>query len=462
MKTDQFGMDLTAASDAAAQQYDTTLMAYLGLRKETGDQLRDLFAADPEMPMAFLMRGNFMKLFCKPGLDRKAKESLDGADAAIAKHGASPRERLHREALASWCRGDMRGAIRAWEAILLDWPHDMLAMRLAHFMHFYMGDSQGMRDSILRVLPHWSRGMPAYGFVVGYKAFGLEEAGDYAAAEAAGREAVEINPRDIWATHAVAHVMEMQGRHAEGVRWLDGFSANWGECNNFAYHAWWHKALFHLERDEYDMALQLYDTRIRADQSDDYLDMSNAIAMLTRFEQHGIDVGDRWSELADKCEPKVDDHIFVFHDMHYLMALAAGGRDAKVELLLSSMREAAARTDTTEGPIFARVGLPLAEAIVAIRKGDHAKAVALAEPIRREIVRIGGSHAQRDVFSRMIIDAALQAGQSRLARALLAERTALNPNNVWGWRRTADAMMQLGDASGAARARAEAKVRLAA
>src|SRR3546814_12099899 len=79
-----------------------------------------------------------------------------------------------------------------------------------------------MRDSIHRLLPAWDDAMPSYGFLKGCQAFGLEETADYARAEAAGREAVERNPSDVWATHAVAHVMAMQGRHREGVAWLAG------------------------------------------------------------------------------------------------------------------------------------------------------------------------------------------------------------------------------------------------
>src|SRR3546814_615754 len=177
-----------------------------------------------------------------------------------------------------------------------------------------MGGSAAMRDSVHRRRPAWDDAMPSYGFLKGCQAFGLEETADYARAEAAGREAVERNPSDVWATHAVAHVMEMQGRHREGVAWLAGLSDNWRDCNNFAYHTWWHRCLFHLELGEADAALALYDGEVRADQSEDYLDMSNAISLLWRFEQEGVDVGTRWEELAAKAVAKIDDHIFAFHD----------------------------------------------------------------------------------------------------------------------------------------------------
>ena len=79
------------------------------------------------------------------------------------------------------------------------------------------------------------------------------------AAEPSGRAAIEIDPGDLWGAHAVAHVMEMQGRHAEGIAWLDELEPNWEGGNNLLHHLWWHRALFHLERREFDAVLDLYD-----------------------------------------------------------------------------------------------------------------------------------------------------------------------------------------------------------
>ena len=319
-----------------------------------------------------------------------------------------------------------------------------------------------MRDSVARSLPYWHAELPGYGFVLGLNAFGLEETGNYADAEPAGRRAVEINAQDIWATHAVAHVMEMQGRHRDGIAWLDGLSANWDGCNNFRYHAWWHKCLFHLELGQVDVILGLYDTEVRADTgSADYLDMSNAIALLWRLEEVGVDVGGRWVELADKAEDKIHDHIFAFHDAHYMMALAADNRRKAISAMLESLEGAAAAEDTTEGPVFRDVGKPLCQAVAAFGDGEYDRVVALLRPVRRQVFRIGGSHAQRDLFFRMLTAAALRSDQHRFARALLAERNALNPNSPWGLEREAQALDELGEAAAAEDARQRAAALMA-
>jgi len=455
---DERGLELTAASEAAVTHFDATINAYLGLRLDTGDHLKALFAADSSMPMAHVVNGYFFKLFCTPVLEAKALDRL--ASARALGGDITDREALHVEALDAWCRNDLVAATGRWEEILLDYPQDVLALRLAHFTHFYLGAADQMRDSIARVLPHWDEATPGYWYVQGFHAFGLEEAGDYAAAETIGRQAVGKNPEDIWTTHAVAHVYEMQGRHREGVKWLTDLSANWGACNNFAYHTWWHLALYHLELEQFDAVLDLYDTRFRNVESDDYLDISNAVAMLWRLGEQGVNVENRWRELADKSETRINDHILVFADAHYVMALAADNRFDVAERLVGSMPDRIS-AQTTEAPIFEDIGRPLCESVIAYENGDFLKVMRLLAPLRYEIRRIGGSNAQRDLFQRLLISSALKAGEFRYARALLSERTTLNPNGVWGWNRTAESLDGLGEREEAARARQAANQLLA-
>ncbi|MFO1265635.1 MAG: hypothetical protein U1F67_01760 [Rubrivivax sp.] len=78
-------------------------------------------------------------------------------------------------------------------------------------------------------------------------AFGLEETGDYARAERGGQRAIELEPRDTWAWHAVAHVHEMRNAPEDGIAWLLN-AAHWSRDSFFAAHNWWHLALFKPSR----------------------------------------------------------------------------------------------------------------------------------------------------------------------------------------------------------------------
>ncbi|GAB4359234.1 MAG: tetratricopeptide repeat protein [Kiloniellaceae bacterium] len=430
MQHDIRGLAQTAASAEAMGAFDATVEAYLGFQLSTGDRLKETLALDPAMPLAHALKGCFLLLFAKRGLAERAEKALADARAAGAKAGLTAREAQHLTALEAWLAGDMAAAAESYDAILLDHPHDIVALKLAQYLHFYLGDAAAMRGSVARPFHAWDEAVPGYGYVLGLKAFALEESGDYAAAEAVGRAAVERNPGDIWAAHAVAHVMEMQDRPGEGASWIDGLERHWAGCNNFAYHVYWHRCLFLLDQGRSDEVLRHYDDKVRADKSEEYLDISNAVALLWRLEQRGVDVGDRWAELAEKAAALGEDHMLVFADAHFMMALAAAGRPGAAETLLESL-ERFATGYGTEADVAHEVGLPLCRAVLAHRRGRYCEAVDALLPHRAALHRIGGSRAQRDLFEQLLIDAAVKGGKTALARALLSERADIRRDNAW-------------------------------
>jgi len=455
------GLEITAASEAAVRDFDATVAQYLRFGLDTGDCLKRTLAEDPEMALAHCVKGYFFMLFCVPALAVKARASLEAGRRSAAERGATERERRHLDALDAWTRGEFEEAVSHLEVILAAHPRDILALKLAHYLHFYLGDDANHRDSIGRVLHAWDDTVDGYGYVLGMHAFALEESGAYAEAEQAGRAAVERNPADLWAVHAVAHVMEMQDRRREGIAWIRESEPQLGDCNNFGYHVWWHLALFHLELEEVEAVLRLYDERMRADLSDEYLDICNATSMLWRLEERGVDVGDRWNELAERCEARTSDHQMVFPDVHYMFALAAGGRDAAVERMLDSMRTFA-EGGATEQRVMREAGVSIGRAIAHWYRGEYAAVVDVLAPVRYRLPLIGGSHAQRDLFHQVLIAAALASGRHETARALLSERAARKPRNPWTWKRCAQALAELDDDEGAVQARDTAARLLAA
>ena len=106
---------------------------------------------------------------------------------------------------------DLDRTLAIWETILADHPTDALALRLAHLKYFWLGRPRDMVASVERVVPRWGRDLPGWGAVLSCRCFAHEECGDYATAEAAGRAAVELDPADLWATHAVAPTLAAAG-----------------------------------------------------------------------------------------------------------------------------------------------------------------------------------------------------------------------------------------------------------
>jgi tetratricopeptide (TPR) repeat protein len=453
MYRDRRGLELTAASQEAAEAFDATVGAYLRFGRDTGEQLKALGQADPDMPLGVCLRGYFFNLMGVGALRPRAAKAAEQARAQADR--ATARERLHIAALEAWNRGDLASAAKAWEAALFEHPRDILAMKLAHFAHFYQGDLRNHRDSVARCLHAWDASVPGYGNVLGMRAFGLEELGEYQAAESFGRMAVEHAPDDPWPVHAVAHVMEMQGRPAEGIAWITGLEPQWDRANNFRYHLWWHRMLMHLARGEYDQVLKLYDETLWDPRSDEYLDLCNDTAILLRLELHGVEVGDRWKPVAEKVKARTGEQILTFIDAHWAIALAAGAPE-HAAILVDSMRSHKAEPGNTNAPVMARTGVPLVESLIAWRKHEYDRACDLMLPIRYDIQFVGGSHAQRDLFHMVLVDSALKAGRLQLARMLLSERTGDKPGSGWSWLRYGEALERLGESGQAAAARARA------
>jgi tetratricopeptide (TPR) repeat protein len=360
------------------------------------------------MPMALCLQGYFLHLMGLPGLAAKARKVFD----SLAGASANPREKAHIAALGAWCDGELERVTALLDGILAEHPRDFLALKLANYLYFYMGDAANVRDGPARALKSWDEKLPGYGHLLALHAFGLEESGDYAAAERTGRRATEINPADPWAVHAVAHVMEMQDRAAEGVEWIETLAPHWDAANFFRFHLWWHLALMHWSDGRPERALALYDSQVWADGSSENLSLCNDISMLARLELAGIDVGGRWDAAAAVVREQAGGSVLAFVDAHYALALGAvpplEGRG-------------------TTGRVHGAVGSALCEAAVAWRTKDHARVVARLAPVHKELRRIGGSHAQRDLFILLLLDSALKTSNMTLARTLLAERAAQRP-----------------------------------
>jgi len=439
---DRRNLALTASSQAAVDAYDKAAELFHGYYGDPIGALDAALADDPSLAMAHLAKAGILLTTSEKAAEPIARAHVE----AVATQGnrLQARETGHVAACRAWLGGDWRRAVELWSDVAVEHPHDALAIQLAHLGDFYLGQSAMLRNRVARVLPYWHEAMPGYGYLLGMHAFGLEECGDYAAAEREGKRAVELNARDPWAIHAVAHVMEMQGRLAEGIRWLESRAPDWSPDNAFAFHNWWHLALYYLDLGDHARVLELYDARIRPGRSQVVLEMIDATAMLWRLTLRGADVGERWRELADSWAPLAEDAHYAFNDVHALMAFVADGRVALQRKLVRAMR-CRILGSSTNVAMTREVGLPLANGLVAFGRGQYAAAVEFLRSVRPVASRFGGSHAQRDVIDLTLIEAALRAGEGRLARALASERTHLKPTSTFNWRLTARAQSLLGE-----------------
>jgi hypothetical protein len=419
------GYTLTGATSRSLPHYESAVRQ---LNLFVGDPVATVDAAIAESPdfvMAHALRAYLHLLGTEPAGVPVAYQAFDCASTIAA----TEREAAHLTAISCLINGRWHQASRVLEDIAIKHPHDLLALQAGHQVDFFRGDSRMLRDRIARALPAWTPEVPGYHTMLGMHAFGLEEMGQYAQAESSGREAVEREPRDSWAQHAVAHVLEMQGRQRDGIIWMQGNTDGWSRDNFFAVHNWWHLALYHLDLGDVETVLALFDGPIYGTRSSVILDMVDASAMLWRLHLRGIDVGERWDVVADAWEPIVDQSIYAFNDAHAMMAFVGANRRASAQRLIAAQNDAMMAEHSDNAAFTREVGHPVALAIQAFGDGNYGETVRQLRGVRNIAHRFGGSHAQRDVLDLTLIEAALRSGQQALALALSAERAAVKPHS---------------------------------
>jgi hypothetical protein len=438
MHKDARGVAVTVSDPDALEAYERALHAFQTYRGDPLKPLDEALAIDAGFAAAYAAKALVLCTFFERRFMRDAVATLAAGREALER--ATPRERALAYAAGEIARGQWHAGVRGLEEVLVEHPRDILALQAAHLMDFYRGDALNLRNRVSRVVPAWDRAVPGYAYVLGMHAFGFEECNEYAAAERIGRSAVALSGDDSWGVHAVAHVMEMQGRIAEGLDWYEATRAVWsGEDNGFAFHNAWHVALFHMDRADYARALEIFDARL-AGGGETALVRVDASALLWRLRLEGLDVASRFAPIADAWERSLDAEggFYAFNDFHAALALAAAGRREA----LGRLREALARGEREPGAnadMTRQVARGACEAAIDYCEGRFASAAEKLAGVRDGASRFGGSHAQRDLLTLTLIDAATQAGSRDLARHHANERLVHKPASEWGRRLAARA-----------------------
>uniref|UniRef100_A0A9J8A698 Tetratricopeptide repeat protein 38 n=1 Tax=Cyprinus carpio carpio TaxID=630221 RepID=A0A9J8A698_CYPCA len=398
------GLPLSTSSNEACKLYDAILSQYVSWRNnETLGGIEGCItavkAADPDFVMGHVIStglelvGTGSSVLRDERLASAVRRTLELANT----QELTSRERNHVKAVELFSKGALHKACEVWEGILVDHPTDMLALKFAHDGFFYLGEQTQMRNSVARVLPHWKPQMPFYSYLKGMYSFGLLETRLYDEAEKMAKEALALTPEDGWSVHAVAHVHEMKAEMDKGLMFMASTEKDWMVCDMLACHNYWHWALYHIEK-----------VSRRSVKSGAMLDVVDSCSLLYRLELEGVSVKDRYRELLQVTQPHTEDHTLLFNDLHFLMVSLGSKETGTTQRLLESLQELA--KDPAENhqlQIAERVGLPMCQALLEYDQGNYSQAVELLKPIKDRVVEIGGSDAQRDVFSQLLIHAAM-------------------------------------------------------
>jgi hypothetical protein len=396
MLTDHFAGEHSTRSAEAVQAFEGAVHC-LAMHRSVAAALHDALSRDSRFVAAHALGGICAVLTGRAAGMAEAAAHLKSSEASLSDGGGGTSgERALVRALAYSAAGHLGRAAAVLEQHAETHPHDFLAIKLAHSLRFMTGAPRRMLVTVSSALKHWTANRAGYGYLLGCKAFALEETGDLAAAERASRTAIELQPDDVWGLHALAHVLEMSGRTREGCHLLEARLRKDEDPQGFGRHLVWHLALFHLAQGGEADALALFDDKMLPVADGDFRDMANAVSLLWRLEQHGVNVGPRWQMVGEVAARHSDDCTYVFASLHDLLTLLRAGRHRAAADLMAKMKMAAAIDDTDQARVAGRVGVAVARAISAATSGKPARSALTALAAR--LIQLGGSHTQRDLF----------------------------------------------------------------
>lgn len=423
MAQDALGNEVSRASDKTLQGIDDFVTGFLGYEKKAANIIGTA-DGEPDAVLANVYAGFTWMFLEANGAKEAASAYLKRAQAAEA--GANERERMLLAQLEAWIADDVPRVQAIGDEIVARYPRDLASVKLHQYFSFNRGDAKNMLRIAQAALRHIADNPHIHGML----AFGYEQMHELETAEREARLALTLKTKEPWAQHALAHVMLGMGRVAEGVEFLAEAQKTWVDLNSFMYtHNWWHKALFHISQGDEQAVFDAYDRHVWGVEPDYSQDQVNAISLLARMEVAGMDVGGRWEDVASHMRGRARDTIQPFLTLQYLYGLARAER-AEADELMRAVEEKAATSTAFDRVVWQEVALPGARGVLAHARRDYSAAAKWLGVANPRMIEIGGSHAQRDLFGQLLLDAHLKLGNWAIAKQMLEMRRTWDPDGV--------------------------------
>jgi hypothetical protein len=423
--TDRRGLPLSTASDAAAAHYRDGIDLLLAAWPGADAALDQAIATDPDFALA---HAALARLHAMRGEAAPAKVRVAAARDLVA--AGTERERSHVDAIALGIEGQPAKALEQVLTHLESWPRDavILALPLGAFGLFAFSGradhDQARVDLCERHARHYGDG--DWWFLT-YHGWAHTENGDVTRGRMLAQRAFDLRPDNANAVHALAHAMFEDGSIADAEALISEWLPGYGRPGPLYSHIAWHRALLALENDNADRALAIYRCQLHSTRTvaPPLIAVSDGAALLWRLRLAGHDVPKAHAEEAARyAEQAFPAAGFAFADVHLaLIAAVSGDRDAL------QRRIEAVESSVAAGAVPAGSVVPaLCRAVLAFADEDYAACVRLMEPAAGDVVRIGGSHAQRQVFEDTLTVALMRSGETAKARVLLDQRLHRRPS----------------------------------
>ena len=440
------GLTITTNSPAAADLYQEGVDLVLSQNYGPDVKLNAAIEADEGFAMAHVVNAYVLHLQMNVPAAREAAEKAVELSA-----GCSQEERQIARIMHSFTHGKGTEAIGLVDEHLIDFPTDTLAMRVAQRLYMLGCFGAGVPDFPNNLMAMMRKVAPANGddwAFLGQYAFAHHETNQPEKAMELATRSLEGNPQNAVACHSVTHSYFEQGDAMNGGRWLADWLDGFDRRASYNTHLSWHLALFELAQGRYSQALDLYETHIRPGvQARNLSNLQDAASLLWRLQIYsGAEPGKPWDEVGEMALPAADAPGAPFRDCHAALAFAGAGDAEATQKLVDRLKAQGEKGDD----LSREMTLPIALGAAAFVAGDYDEAADLMGPTYPMLARIGGSHAQREVFEDTLLETYIRAGRYDEAKAMLDERLSRRSSvrdTYWMGRLEAEAVQGNADAS---------------
>ncbi|MEQ9618287.1 MAG: tetratricopeptide repeat protein [Deltaproteobacteria bacterium] len=350
--------------------------------------------------------------------DREAHKYLVRAKSAAEE--TNDRERLFLSSLESWHEGRLEEASRKLENLIREWPRDLVSAKVLEFLYYLLGQ-QYSGPRFLKTMESIYEPNKNSGYFLSSYSFATELCGRYEQALTLAERAVELEEINPWAHHTLSHVLLKRGNISSGTRLLENYRYVWERSGQaIKSHNYWHLALMYLENLEHDKAFSFIHSEILKDKPYLVIQHLDAISLLWRLEMAGFEVPyELWKSIADITLENSGDFYVPFNSAHYTYALARAGKKDELAASMSVIKKRASEKTGHEGEVWNKTGIPLLEACRAYALGNYTQAALFLEPVIDDVVKVGGSDAQDDLFRQAYLLSLIKSGNKQESKTYL-------------------------------------------
>ncbi|MCH9671665.1 MAG: tetratricopeptide repeat protein [Gammaproteobacteria bacterium] len=411
---DRYGLELTTSSAAARDAYIEGVDRILAANPYVEEQLTAAIEADPAfaLPHAALARQHQL---CARSKEARAEAEI----ASQLVEGASERERQHVEVFAKMVTGKIPDALALTRAHLKDYPRDAFVLAPSCGVFGLIGFS-GRVDREPEQLELLEPLVDAYGddwwFLTAH-AFALIEMGEWEQGRILVERSLEQMPRNPHGAHIRAHALYEAGDDGEALRYLREWLPGYDREGLLHCHIWWHCALLNMTLGNNEEAWRAYDENCApgASTSPTINILTDGASLLWRSELAGQPRQPaRWEAMREYYEGQFP-RPMVFVDAHAGLAYAALGQDEALSAYIEQVQELGEGGRLPGGTI----GASMSSAFGAFAAGRWSEVIDTLEAVMGDVVRIGGSRAQRDLATNTLLAAYVKDGRPAEAQAYL-------------------------------------------